>query len=111
MFKGCCIVLVILAVNAFSQWYAKGKSYEKCMNTSDGFLVCRENYVNDFCYGKERVWTDDNNRILVSVRNLNAKCEYNGWARFRLADGKWVWQCYRNNRAMQDENCKGYRKR
>jgi len=57
-------LIFILAANAFSAgWYAKGKGYEKCMDTADGFLVCRENYVNNYCYGKERMWINN-------VRNM-----------------------------------------
>jgi len=101
--------LVIFAVNVFSaDWYGRGNSYEKCMNMEGGILVCREDYVKDYCYGKERVWQG---RKLIAVRNLNSKCENNGWARFRLPDGTWMWKCYRNNREMQDADCKGFRKR
>jgi hypothetical protein len=118
--------IIALTVSAFCQdWYEMGVGYEKC-RVENRFLICREDYVNDFCYGKERVWTNNGrgrvwyhlgeerewfNRKLLAVRNLNSKCEYNGWSRFLTADGKWVWQCYRNNREMSDADCKGYLKR
>ncbi|MCL2100109.1 MAG: hypothetical protein FWH22_00145 [Fibromonadales bacterium] len=127
MLKNGCVILIVLAANAFSAgWYARGKGYEKCMNTEDGFLICRENFVNDFCYGKERMWTNHGrgrvwyhtgqerewfDRKLISVRNLNHKCEYHGWSRFRVTDDKWAWQCYLNNNATQDDDCRGFRKR
>ncbi|MDR2580143.1 MAG: hypothetical protein LBC85_04020 [Fibromonadaceae bacterium] len=119
--------IAIFTANAFSAgWYAVGKAHEKCLDIKDGFLVCRENYVNDFCYGKERAWLNNKrektwldrgeektwfDRKLVSVRNLNHKCEYHGWAKYKLADGKWEWKCYINNREAQDSDCKGFRKR
>ena len=103
------VAIIVFATNAFSaEWYAKGKGYEKCMKTEDGFLVCREDYVNDFCYGKERIWLE---RKLVAARILNYKCEYHGWSRFRLVNDKWAWQCYLNSKEAKDEDCKGFRKR
>jgi hypothetical protein len=117
---------IILAANAFAaNWNAKGK-YEKCMETEDGFFICRENFVNNFCYGKERIWINHRrekpfldrneekvwyNRTLVAVRNLNSKCEYHGWSKFKHTDGTWGWKCYLNNREMQDSSCKGFTKR
>jgi hypothetical protein len=124
---GICFMFV-LATNVFcAQWYAK-KGYEKCMFTENGFLVCREDYVNDFCYGKERMWSgyarkkpwydSDKNqekawfdKKLIAVRNLNYKCEYHGWTKYRLPDGKWAWKCYLNSREMKDDDCKGFTKR
>jgi hypothetical protein len=101
--------VAVFAVSAFSaDWYARGNAYEKCMYMEDGILVCRENYVRDYCYGKEKAWLG---RKLISVRNLNHKCEYNGWTRFRLVDDTWIWKCYLNNREMEDSACKGFRKR
>jgi len=125
--KAFTALTIFLAASAFAaDWYVNGKGYEKCMNTADGFLICREDYVNNFCYGKERMWINsrrvmtwydrDEERIwydrkLVAVRNLNNKCEYHGWSKFKIANNKWVWQCYLNNRAMKDEDCKGFGKR
>jgi len=106
------VLFLILAANAFSaEWYARGKAHEKCMNLESGVLVCREIFTknNTYCYGKERAWLED--RRLISVRNLNHKCEYHGWAKFRLVDGTWMWKCYLNNREMQDADCKGFWKR
>ena len=121
------LLAIILSVNAFSaEWYANGPGYEKCTDSEEGFWICREDYVNDFCYGKERIWTNTHRnmrmydrgeervwlkRNLVAVRNLNSKCEYDGWSKFKLADGKWRWQCYRNNREMKDEDCVGFGKK
>ncbi|MCL2284724.1 MAG: hypothetical protein FWC26_15520 [Fibromonadales bacterium] len=118
------VLATILAASVFAgEWYAKGKSYEKCMELETGFLICRENYVNNFCYGKERVWTNyirrkpmyDRGeerewfeRKLVAVMKLNNKCEYHGWSKFKQADDKWAWQCYINNRPVKDEDCKGF---
>jgi len=120
------LLMLILAASAFSaDWYAK-KGYEKCMNTDEGFLVCREDYVNNYCYGKERTWSNHNrgmtwydrgeermwfDRKLIAVRNLNHKCEYHGWSKFKLIDGSWIWQCYLNNREVKDEDCKGFWRR
>jgi len=120
-------IAIFLATSAFAaDWYAKGEGYEKCMNTEDGLLICREDYVNNFCYGKERVWLNNIRRMvmydrgeerqwydqtLIAVRNLNYKCEYHGWSKLKLADGKWTWQCYLNNRATKDEDCKGFGKK
>ncbi|MDR2732658.1 MAG: hypothetical protein LBB36_05510 [Fibromonadaceae bacterium] len=121
--------VAVWAVNAFSAgWYVRTAGYEKCMDTEDGFLVCREDYIveKNYCYGKERTWSGhsrkkpmyDRNqervwfdRVLIAVRNLNHRCEYHGWTRLKLADGTWVWKCYLNNREMQDSNCKGFTKR
>lgn len=120
------IIILFFMSNAFAQWYAKGKGYEKCMNTADGFLVCREDYVNDFCYGKERTWSNHVrermwydrdvekawfDRKLIAVRNLNSKCEYHGWSKFKLINDTWVWQCYLNNSEREDSACKGFTKR
>jgi hypothetical protein len=104
---------VVLAANVFSaDWYARGKGHEKCMNLEDGIQICREIFTNNdtYCYGKERVWIWPERR-LVSVRNLNHKCEHHGWAKFLMSDGKWVWKCYLNNREMEDSACKGFSKR
>lgn len=96
------------------------------MNAENGFLICREDYVKDFCYGKERTWINkprekpflDRNeqkvwydKEMVAVRNLNNKCEYHGWSKFKFTDGTWGWKCYLNNREMQDSDCKGFTKR
>jgi len=120
------LITIILAVSAFSaEWYARGKGYEKCMDAGNGFIICRENYVNNFCYGKERMWSNNRrtttwydrgverewfDRKLLSVRNLNHKCEYHGWSEFKLENDKWVFQCYLNNNARNEEDCKGFRK-
>jgi hypothetical protein len=48
---------------------------------------------------------------LIAVRNLNSKCEYHGWSRFKLVDGSWVWKCFQNNREAEDAGCKGFTKR
>jgi hypothetical protein len=104
---------VVLAANAFSaEWYAHGKGYEKCSNLDGGVQVCREIFTNNdtYCYGKERVWIQPY-RKLISVINLNHKCQHHGWAKFRLVDGTWLWKCYLNDREMEDTACKGFSKR
>jgi hypothetical protein len=108
-------------------WYAWRDGYEKCRDdVVNGHWICREDYVKDFCYGKERVWLSqvrekllyDRNytkvwidRRLIAVRNLNHKCEYHGWSKFKMEDGTWKWQCYQNNREMEEPACKGFTKR
>jgi len=127
-FLAACLMIFLIA-NAFSAdgWYAWRQGYEKCRDDVQNKLwICREDYVNNFCYGKERVWRaskreqlmfDRNrewvwfDRDLIAVRNLNSKCEYHGWARFKLVDGSWKWQCYFNNREREDAACKGFTKR
>jgi hypothetical protein len=124
--KNILFFMAVFAANAaFAQWYST-TGYEKCMDTADGLWICREDYVNNFCYGKERTWINNKrervflnrgetmlwyDRYLVAVRNLNYKCEYHGWSRFRLADGSWGWKCYQNNREAEDSSCKGFTKR
>jgi hypothetical protein len=126
------LAILLLAGAAFAQsassgWYAWRNGYEKCRDdVANGLWICREDYVNNFCFGKERVWKSqarekhvyDRNaeriwfdRTLIAVRNLNAKCEYHGWSRFKIADGSWKWQCYVVNKEMEDSACKGFRKR
>jgi len=119
---------LLLAANGFAAgWYSNGPGTEKCYGPENGILVCREIFKesDNFCYGKERVWSGfirerimyDRNwkmgwydKKLIFVANLSRKCEYHGWARRRLENGTWQWQCYINNREAKDEDCKGFTK-
>lgn len=129
MFFRFLFFALLLAVNSFAaEWYASGNGTEKCFGPENGILICREVYKDkeNYCYGKERVWSgftrekpmfDRNRRSgwfdknLIFAGNLNYKCEYHGWARFRVKDGFWEWKCYLNNREAKDADCKGFTKR
>ena len=128
MFLRFLFFAFFLTTNGFAAgWYSNGPGSEKCYGPENGILVCREIFKesDNFCYGKERVWSGfirerimyDRNwkmgwydKKLIFVANLSRKCEYHGWARRRLENDSWTWKCYINNREAKDEDCKGFTK-